>query len=141
MGRRFLYNTALGTLTDIRLSGLPVTITYDNKLGPEGSAHPQNVRVGRDFITTDYLASTENNQSQLVDLGRRLEYCLGRIPLDGRELAQGPEGGGQRQPGLPLRRDGTAGAAGSEHDDPGLFPLVGGSPVCSGPGFLDSPAA
>lgn len=77
--RRYVYNTDVGTLTDIRLGGKSASMTYDNKLRPTATSFTGGNITTRDFITTNPMARTEPDQGHLAEFGRRLEHDRGRI--------------------------------------------------------------
>jgi hypothetical protein len=59
MGRRYLYNSGAGTVTDIRLGGKAASMSYNKKLQPTSTTFTGGAVTWRDFIIAEPVARVE----------------------------------------------------------------------------------
>jgi YD repeat-containing protein len=81
LGRRYLYNSGPGTVSEIRLGGKSASLSYNNKLQPTSTTFTGGAVTWRDFIIAEPVARVEPDPDypNLANFGRRLEHQQGRI--------------------------------------------------------------
>jgi hypothetical protein len=83
-GRRYLWNTTLGTLTDIRIdtpgrAAKNTDISWDNLLRPIKRVYAGGDQWDVKHVTTGARAGVDGNTGSLAELERRIEYINGKI--------------------------------------------------------------